>query len=186
MVSRCARPIRPVTATREVVFPPVFSRLWQRGQRKSYRRALVTGGNGTVARCSFSTDRASRCRTHLRTKRCIRSRPSKRQVSVFLSRGSRSCSHWRPALATIWPSRRTQARAPAKRVSSDACMAPSNPVMWSLATPCSTITSSPATCAIKVSTWLLALSSSGREVGQPKADLMAIYSFGSAPTSRTE
>ena len=48
------------------------------------------------------------------------------------------------------------------------------------------IRTSRANCAIEVSTSLLALSTSGREVGQQKADLMVIYSFGSVPTSREE
>ena len=88
MVSQCARPIRPVTATHEVVFPPVFFPLRQRGQQKSCTRALVTAGNGTVAPYSFSTDRVSRCRTPPTTKRCIRSRPIKSRDSAFLWHGS--------------------------------------------------------------------------------------------------
>jgi hypothetical protein len=62
------KPLRPVTAPREVAFPPVFSPLWRSGQRKSCMRALMTSGNGTVAPCLFSTDRASRCRTLSRTR----------------------------------------------------------------------------------------------------------------------
>jgi hypothetical protein len=166
MAPRCARQIRPATATREVVFLPMFSPPWQRGLRRSYTRALVTGGNGTVARCSSSMVRASRCRTHPRTKRCIRSRPINSRGSAFLSPGSRYCYRWRPVLATIWPSRRTQARAPEKRASSDASMTPSDPAMWCWPTPCSTITSSPANCAIAGSTSLPMRSTSGREVAR--------------------
>ncbi|MGD0038783.1 MAG: hypothetical protein ABSC53_15965 [Bacteroidota bacterium] len=91
MASCCARPIRPATATREVVFPPGFSPPWQNGQPRSYTRASVTDGNGTAARCSSSMVRVSRCRTQPRTKRCIRSRPINSRGSAFLSPASRYC-----------------------------------------------------------------------------------------------
>ena len=160
MASRFVRQILPATATRGVEFAQVSSPHWQRGQPKSYRRALPTNGSGMVARCSSSTARASRCRTRRQISRSIRNRPSKQRASVSLSPGLRCCYRWQPVLAMTWRSRRTKARAPAKRISSDGCTTRSNPVMWFLATPYSTITSSRGNCACAVSTSLLALSTS--------------------------
>ena len=165
MASRFARQILPATATRGVVFSRESSPRWQGGPRRSYRRAFPTNGSGTVARCSSSMARPSRCRTPQRIKPCIPSRQLKNRGLAFRSPGLRYCYRWQLALVTIWPSRRTKAKVPAKRISFDKCTTRSNPVMWFLPTPCSTITSSHGNCAGAVSTSWLALSTSARGVG---------------------
>ena len=127
---------------------------------------LPTNGSGTVDLCSSSMALTSRCQTRQRIKRCTHSRHLNSRVSDFRSPESGCCCRWQPALVTIWPLPRTKARAPVKRISSDECTTPSNPAMWFLPTPYSTITSSPANCASAISTSLLTLSTSAREVGQ--------------------
>ena len=108
---------------RSRILTSVLSTL-QCGLRKSYRRVLSTSGNGMADRCSSSMALMSPCRTPQRIKQCTHSRQIKSRGSVFRSPESRLRYHWRRERVTIWPSRRTKARALAKRLSSDECTIP--------------------------------------------------------------
>lgn len=163
MAQQFARPILPATAMHEVAFLQVCSPLWQRAPRKSCRRALPTRGSGTVDLCSFSMALASMPDTP--ENQAVYRQPPIQQPGLGFPLARTGVHRWQPALATTWPLRRTKARAPAKRISSDECTRPSNPEMCFLPTPYSTITSSPANCAGVISTSLLTLSMSAREVG---------------------
>ena len=64
------------------------------------------------------------------------------------------CYRWRRAPATTWPSRRTQARAPARPRCCGSCTTSLQPGRrGSSPTPCSTTTSSPASCTAAASSW---------------------------------
>ena len=76
-----------------------------------------------------------------------RSRWRSSRASASRWPGSPCCCRWRPAPATTWPSRRTRARAPARPPCCGRCTTRSSPATWSSPTPCSTTTSSPASCA---------------------------------------
>ena len=96
--------------------------------------------------------------------RCIRSRPIKGGARLSPGADHGAALPGDQQLHGCAIALRTPARAPVKRASSDACTTRSNPVMWYLPTPFSTITSSPANCAIEASIWLSMSTSIGEKL----------------------
>src|SRR4051794_4499194 len=78
-------------------------------------------GSGAGARSSSATGGTSACPTRRRPRSSSRSRGRKGRGSASRWLGSWYCCPWRPGLAMIWRSRRTRARAPARRPSCGRC-----------------------------------------------------------------
>ena len=163
-----ARPTQPVTAMLEVASPQTFSLLWQREPPKNCNRALPTRGHGTVAPCSSSTVRPSRCRTRPESVDV----PSAAKTSAWpglSARPDRCAAILATGACHDLEIAAYQGKGTGEKSLFDKCTTRSNLATSLSPTLYSTITSSRATCADGASTSLVAFNTSVQEVGSRRA-----------------